>query len=161
MEIKNTQTPAWPFCNVAFSQCAGRCMYLNCNSNCLFTAPFLGTSPLAQYTTESARLKFSLQTPKPMQVARFPRLLAEASMCQGLWGAVCLPVGCEWAGVHNGWCAHWESSPDEGPFLSLRLCGLPISSSSSFPLVTIMTFPQPQALKLLTENIKTDPRILL
>lgn len=123
-------------------------MYLHCNSNCLFTAPFLGTSPLAQYTTESATLRFSLQTPKPMQGGQVPQPVSRSFYVQK-------------TGVHNGWRAHWESSPDEGPFLSLRLCGLPISSSSSFPLVTIMAFPQPQALKLLTDNIKTDPRILL
>lgn len=159
MEIKNTQTPAWPFCNVAFFQYVGRCIYLNCNSNCLFTAPFLGTSPLAQYTTESVRLRFSLQTPKLMQGGQVPQPVSRSFYVSGMLGSS-LPVGCEGQvsttdGVLTG------SRPDEGPFLSLQLRGLPISSSSSFPIVTIMAFPQPQALKLLTDNIKTDPRILL
>ena len=136
-------------------------MYLNCNSNCLFTAPFLGTSPLAQYTTESATLRFSLQTPKPMQGGQVPQPVSRSFYVSGMLGSSFSACGMRRTGVHNGWRAHWESSPDEGPFLSHRLCGLPISSSSSFPLVTIMAFPQPQALKLLTDNIKTDPRILL
>ena len=136
-------------------------MYLNCNSNCLFTAPFLGTSPLAQYTTELATLRFSLQTPKPMQDGQVPQPVSRSFYVSGMLGSSFSACGMRRTSVHNGWRAHWESSPDEGPFLSLRLCGLPISSSSSFPLVTIMAFPQPQALKLLTDNIKTDPRILL
>ena len=160
MEIKNTQTPAWPFCNVAFFQYVGRCMYLNCNSNCLFTAPFLGTSPLAQYTTESVRLRFSLQTPKLMQGGQVPQPVSRSFYVSGMLGSS-LPVGWEGQvsttdGVLTGSCLQMK-----GLFLSLQLRRLPISSSSSFPLVTIMAFPQPQALKLLTDNIKTDPRILL